>query len=110
MDSETLLYDIELVSNYGIVLSTEQKAALQSSLIELKQAERFASLVFWGKITGISRDYYVAQGIAIDPVSTKKSFFRSAQTPLSDIIQHHAHYRRHIRHIHLSHRLCLLCV
>ena len=76
MDAENLLTDIDLVAAAGIVLSTELKAALQTSLVLLKSSERFKKVVFWGKVSGVARDYYVAQGIPENEIKGKKSFYR----------------------------------
>jgi hypothetical protein len=76
MDSESVLYDIEHLAGAGVILPTEIKAAIQSSLVALKHAERFSSLQFWGKITGVVRDYYIAQASHDSPIVGKKSFYR----------------------------------
>ena len=71
-----MLYDIEHLAGAGAILPTEIKAAMQSSLVALKHAERFSSLQFWGKITGVVRDYYIAQASHDSPIVGKKSFYR----------------------------------
>lgn len=75
MDSETLIGGMHYVAGAGIVLSTEQQTVLQTSLMELKHAEKFHKIWFWGKISGVTRDYYIAQGVTSDPVAARKSFF-----------------------------------
>jgi len=35
---------------------------LELSLLKLSETEKFDSVLFWGKIEGISKDYYVAVG------------------------------------------------
>ena len=76
MEASRLFADLDLVSSSGVVLSTENKAALQTSLLLLKSAEKFKTVQFWGKIAGIARDYFIAQGIAHNEVTGKKSFYR----------------------------------
>ena len=76
MDHETLIYDVDAVAAAGIVLSTELKTALQTSLVILKNAERFKKVIFWGRIGGVARDYFIAQGIAENEIKGKKSFYR----------------------------------
>ncbi|RDD44841.1 Radial spoke head protein 9-like protein [Trichoplax sp. H2] len=75
MDSATLHLDIDYVGSSGILLSTEQKTALQNSLLILKHQNKFKKVVFWGKITGCSKDYFVAQGVGNDEMKDKKTFY-----------------------------------
>eukprot|EP00039_Didymoeca_costata_P001664 m.54142 g.54142 ORF g.54142 m.54142 type:complete len:300 (+) comp10905_c0_seq2:128-1027(+) len=58
-----------------MVLSTETRAALQSSIVLLKARERFASVKLWGRIKGVHRDYYIAQGFGKDELKEKKGFY-----------------------------------
>ena len=58
-----------------MTLSTEYKAALQASLVTLKHNEKFHSVKLWGKVSGVFKDYYIAQGLGADPVSERKSFY-----------------------------------
>lgn len=76
MDHKKLNGDLQYYAGSGIVLSTEQRVALQSSLVVLKAAEKFASVSFWGIIQGGSKDYFIAQGVSgTDPIfSPRKSF------------------------------------
>ena len=62
MDSQSLHLSIDFVGSSGVILSPEQKAALQTSLIILKNDQKFAQVKFWGKILGVSDDYYIAKG------------------------------------------------
>ena len=78
MDLANLFADLDLLAPAGVVLGTETKSALQTSLVLLKNAEKFKKVLFWGKILGITRDYYIAQGVADNEVKGKKSFYRCA--------------------------------
>ncbi|MBN3322303.1 RSPH9 protein, partial [Atractosteus spatula] len=75
MDSNTLYYSLDLVSGSGLVLSIEQKAALQTSLVILKGNYRFERVLFWGKILGIKNDYFIAQGVTQDRMRGKKTLY-----------------------------------
>ena len=75
MDLAHLTAGLDYVATNGIVLSTEKKVAIDTSLILLQNAERFQHVAFWGKIQGISADYYIAQGYSSDPFK-RKSFMR----------------------------------
>ncbi|KAM4712786.1 radial spoke head protein 9 homolog [Anableps anableps] len=62
MDSNSLYYSLDFVASSGRVLNVEQKAALQTSLLIVKKNYKFQRVMFWGKILGIKRDYFIAQG------------------------------------------------
>jgi len=76
MDSQNLHLYIDFVGSSGVILSSEQKAALQTSLVILKSNNRFSRVKFWGKILGIKDDYYIAQGFANDQFAEKTTFYR----------------------------------
>lgn len=63
------------VSSTGAVLSTEHIAALQSSLVLLRSAEKFTSVKYWGRIIGTARDYFIAQGVGENELTDRKTFF-----------------------------------
>lgn len=67
MDTKTLYYSLDLVSGNGLTLSSEQKAALQTSLVNLRK---------YLQILGIQGDYFIAQGVSDDEMSHKNSLFR----------------------------------
>lgn len=76
MDHRRLLGDLQYFAASGVVLSTEQRVALQASLVVLKNAEKFHGVELWGIIQAGSKDYFIAQGLqGSDPVgSPRKSF------------------------------------
>ena len=76
MDSETIQLSIDYVGSSGIVLSPEQKAALQTSLCILKSNYKFSKVYLWGKILGIKEDYFIAQGVGKDELGDKKTLYR----------------------------------
>ncbi|XP_051974970.1 radial spoke head protein 9 homolog [Xyrauchen texanus] len=75
MDSDTLHYSLDLVAGNGLILSCEQRAALQTSLIILKRNYMFSRVLFWGKILGVKCDYFIAQGVGEDEMNNKKSLY-----------------------------------
>ena len=81
MDAESLLSDLDYLSAVGITLSTEQKASLQGSLVLLKSKEKFHSIVFWGKISGIAGQYFIVQGRGKDPMKERKNLYRYNKKP-----------------------------
>lgn len=76
MDAEGLHMSIEYVGSSGVVLSTEQKAALQSSLVILKSNYKFRGVKFWGKILGVKSDYFIVQGVGKDELKDRKTLYR----------------------------------
>lgn len=76
MDSQNLHLYIDFVGSSGIILSPEQKAALQTSLVVLKNNHKFAQIKLWGKIYGVKDDYYIAQGFPNDQFADKTTLYR----------------------------------
>lgn len=75
MDAEGLHINIEYFSNSGIVLSPEQKAALQISLPILQSDHKLKRVKLWGKIQGIKADYFVAHGVGVDELQDRKAVY-----------------------------------
>ena len=76
MNSEGLHLNIDYVGSSGIILSPEQKAALQTSLCILQSNQKFSRVYFWGKILGIKDDYFIAQGVGKNELDEKKTLYR----------------------------------
>lgn len=76
MDSNSLYYSLELVAGTGCTLNTEQRTALQTSLVILTKNYKFQRVLFWGKILGLKEDYYIAQGRGEDEMKDKKNLYR----------------------------------
>lgn len=76
MDADTLNHQIGNVASSGVILSIEQKAALQSSLVILKNQQKFQFVEFWGKILGIRNDYYIVQGVGNNHLKDRRTLYR----------------------------------
>ena len=76
MDAEGLNINIEYLSNSGVILSPEQKAALQISLPILQSDHKLKRVKLWGKIQGIKADYFVAHGVGVDEMQDRKAVYR----------------------------------
>ena len=76
MNSDCLNQNVDYISSSGAILSVEQKAALQSSLVILKNQQKFKSVEFWGRIDGTSNDYFIVQGVGIDQLKDRKTLYR----------------------------------
>lgn len=75
MESKSLHLSVDAVGSSGFILSPEQKAALQTSLVLLQNNQKFKNVVFWGKIIGGREDYYIAQGVTKDYLSEKRTLY-----------------------------------
>ncbi|CAH1792347.1 unnamed protein product [Owenia fusiformis] len=75
MDSDGLHLAIDYVGTSGLILSPEQKACLQTSFVILKSEGKFHKVYFWGKILGVKDDYFIAQGVGIDGMAEKRTFY-----------------------------------
>lgn len=62
IESKDFSLDLDLLAYSGIVFSPEQRASLQTSLVILKEQYKFKTIYFWGKILGVSDDYFIIQG------------------------------------------------
>ena len=76
MEFRNFHLNVDFVGSSGIILNPEQKAALQSSLLILKQEGKFVNVYFWGKILGIKDDYYIVQGVGKDELQDRRTFYR----------------------------------
>jgi len=76
MDANFLCYSLELVAGSGSVLTIEQRAALQTSLVILKKNYKLKRVMFWGKILGLKRDYFIAQGRGEDEMKDRNNLYR----------------------------------
>jgi len=59
----------------GFTLNIEERTALQSSLAIKRAEEKFDHAVFWGKIGGVNKDYYISQAWKEGEWFNKKSFY-----------------------------------
>lgn len=76
MDAEGLHLSMNYVSSSGIILSPEQRAALETSLVILKTNYKFNRVWFWGKLLGIKDDYFIAQGAGRNELANRKTLYR----------------------------------
>ncbi len=76
MDAADFTEYINYVSSFGIILNQEEKAALQSSLVILRNEQKCQRVKFWGKIIGVRDNYYIALAINKDELTEKKFYYR----------------------------------
>jgi len=44
-------------------LNVEERMKLELSLLKISETEKFDQVLFWGKIEGTAKDYYIAVGL-----------------------------------------------
>lgn len=66
--------DFQLLDDAGVVLSTRERSCLRAALPLLQKRNKLANISFWGKVSGVQADYFVAQG-QDDVLGEAKSFF-----------------------------------
>ena len=76
MDSEGVFTNLDYLGSSGVVLSVEQRATLQSSLVLLRREHKFRRVKLWGVIRGIQKDYFIAQGVGTDELKDRKALYR----------------------------------
>jgi len=68
---------LQSVASGGHVLNCQEIAALKAGLALMKSQEQFQQVCFWGKVFGLTADYYVAYGLRAGDFEfpTKHFFF-----------------------------------
>jgi len=67
--------NIDYVGSSGVILTPEQKAALQTSLVVLRSEQKFNKVLFLGKVKGIKEDYFLAVGLNNDAMTDRKHLY-----------------------------------
>jgi len=63
MDIYRLDVDLKFVNRLGETLSTEEKTFLHVGLMRILKEENVDQVLFWGRIRGVQKDYYLAVGL-----------------------------------------------
>lgn len=63
MNFQTLDEDLKCLWLTGNSLTLEERMQVKLSLLELVKKEDFDDILFWGKIKGITRDYFLGMGL-----------------------------------------------
>lgn len=74
-DADNLSSTVQYLAPIGATLNVEERAALQHSLITLRQQNHFQRVMFWGKVQGIEGYYIIAQGIGAVREGKIESYF-----------------------------------
>jgi len=120
MDSKLLHLSIDYVGGCGVILSPQQKASLQTSLVLELNNQKFSRVQYWGKIQGIDADYYIAQGFTNDHFAQRTGLYskdcirwvlltppteetrRDAKLIRGRFTGHPAHLAEHVRRVETS--------
>lgn len=68
--------NLDYLGSSGVVLSVEQKASLQSSLVTLKRDNKFRKVKLWGIIKCIQKEYFIIQGVGKNELTDRKALYR----------------------------------
>lgn len=96
MDIHRLATDLKLVNQIGATLNIEEKMKLEIALLKLNETQKFEQILFWGKIEGIEKDYYVALGLNFREqyeFPAKKFFWSSNDFKFSELPAMNAEHR-----------------
>lgn len=75
MNLDKILHTLETSGYHGQILSTEESLILYNSLLLLQNENHFRRIYFWGKISGVEKDYYVAYGYVKDALVGKVYYY-----------------------------------
>ena len=59
MDFASLNEEIEFANQSGYTLNITEKTSLGLAVARLNEHEKFDQVLFWGRINGIEKDYYI---------------------------------------------------
>jgi hypothetical protein len=76
IEAKDFSLDLDLLAYSGIVFSPEQRASLQTSFVILKDQYKFKTIHFWGKIIGITDDYFIVQGRQKNELKDRQFLYR----------------------------------
>lgn len=95
MDIHRLSTDLKFVNQIGATLNIEERMKLEIALLKLNETQKFEQILFWGKIEGIERDYYIALGVNFREqyeFPSKKFFWSSTEFKFAELPAVNAEY------------------
>jgi radial spoke head protein 9 len=60
MDIKNFGTEHKQFSSVGITLNLDERVNLELALHKLREQEQFDEVKFWGKVSGVAKDYYLA--------------------------------------------------
>lgn len=88
MDIYRITTDLQFVNQLGATLHVEERMKLEIALLRLNETEKFEQILFWGRIEGTDKDYYIALGVNFKgqyEFPTKKFFWSSNDFKFSEL-------------------------
>lgn len=80
MDVYRIASDLKFPNQIGASLNLEERMKLEIALLKLNETQKFEQILFWGRIEGVEKDYYIALGLNFKgqyEFPTKKFFWSS---------------------------------
>merc|ERR1711939_894597 len=96
MDVYRVASDLKYVNKLGETLSVDEKIYLELGLMRILENEKIDQLMFWGRIRGTTKDYYIAIGLKFQDnyeFPTKRFYYSTNNfyfLPLPFIIEEYA--------------------
>jgi radial spoke head protein 9 len=63
MKVELLEDELKHLAMAGYKLNLEERVQLKLALLKLKNATKHEQLCFWGRVAGVTKNYYIALGL-----------------------------------------------
>lgn len=60
MDIYRLTSDLKFVNQIGATLNLDERMKLELALLKITETQKFDQVLFWGKVEGVVKDYYIA--------------------------------------------------
>ena len=60
MKTQNISSELKFANQIGMSLGTEERLNLELSLMKLTEFEKVDEILFWGKIEGTEKNYYIA--------------------------------------------------
>lgn len=63
MKVQNITSELKFLNRIGATLSTEDRIYLEAAILKLSHEYTYDQFNFWGRIEGISKNYYIAEAI-----------------------------------------------
>lgn len=102
MEINRISSDLKFINQLGATLNLEEKMKLELSLIKISEKEKYDQVLFWGKIEGTAKDYYIAIGLKFKEqfeFPTKKFYWSSNDFKFSELPEMNMEYKEYVREL-----------
>jgi len=97
MNINDLAGSFRRVGAFGQTLNTEERLKLELALLKIHDFEKFDEVLFWGKVQGVKKDYYLALALNFNgyyEFPRKKFFWASEDFVFAELPEINAEYRK----------------